>query len=341
MMRLAALAAAILALAALGAGASAGTIGLDGSLEVACDRDSVARGVDSLLTCTYTATNDGPAAWPEAQIFFQPAAGVAIPDRYFFFSYKKEGVAEDHGPFQTNYSFGRIEPGESATIELEIIVNSNQDFGADVVLVPRAGEPPVDRHSSSFTVIDDEATLPLFYGSLVTFYEPPVDGVTPSVASMVFTIANRTDVTVDQISVDVFAPDYGVTAGIDAPTRVNDTHITGTLPAMAPGEINAHSLRIETRGQCVDATPAVVVRARSFDGETVVAPMTLHPFGITSVSMNCAVDASTLDPATLPSSGAGTVGETATSMTIGALLALGATLVAAGAFASNGVRAIR
>jgi hypothetical protein len=326
MTRAAAVALALLALAASGADSGSGA-GAEGTLEVACDRDTVPRGVDSLLTCTYTATNQGPVAWSEAQIFFQPASGVTIPDRYFFFSYKREGVAEAHGPYDTNYRFGRVEPGESRTVELQIIVNSSQDFGAAVVLVPEAGRQPVDTHLSAYAVTDDPAAIPGFHGSLVANVQGPVDTNTPSVASFVLTIVNQTGADIEGLTADVFAPDFGVTSGIESPTRESPNHVVAALPGIAAGRTMVRTLTIETRGECVDAAPAITVRSNDPAGSP-IAPMLLHPFGGTSVTLNCPVDA-----ATLPAGGSGSPGRSALVELAAGLAAIGALALAGGVLA--------
>ena len=271
-----------------------------GRLDVTCDRDSVPRGADSLLRCTYTATNTSATAWDEPQIFFQPAASVAIPDRYFFFTYRKEGVEERHEPFQTNYAFGRIEPGASSEIELEIIVNSQHDFGAEVALSVTGDNDFTDRKLSYFRVTDNEADrFPPLYGSVVRFSRDEAGTVTPSVAEFLLVLQNSLDAELAPVSVEVFAPDYGVTSGLDNPVRRSPSAIGGFIERIPARSGVSRTVRVETRGACAYAQPAMVARSQPPGGEPVFAAM-LPP--VEAVLLNC--DVSGLG---LPTAGTGVV----------------------------------
>ncbi len=243
-----------------------------GRLKVSCDRNSVPRGVDSLIRCTYVATNDSGQTWDDARIFFMPAADLPIPDRYFFFTYWRDGVEYAHQPTEISYAFGPIEPGGSSEIELEIIVNSRQDFGASVGLSVAGDDQFSDVQDSRFAVSDDPAGfLPPLYGSLVRLWRDDSGPISSSVGSWVLVVRNTLDQEIAPLSIEVFAPDYGVTAGLDNPQRMSPSVIGGLAPSIGANGFLQRELRVETRGACVYASPAVVVRGQPAGREPVFA----------------------------------------------------------------------
>lgn len=276
-----------------------------GRLDVSCDRDTVPRGVDSLIRCTYVATNEGSETWDEARLFFIPASGLPIPDRYFFFTYRRDGVEYAHQPGDISYAFGPIEPGGSGEIELEIIVNSRQAFGADVGLTVLGDGSFADTETMSFGVSDDPANAyPPLYGSLVRLWRDDSGPVSGSVASWVLVVRNTLDQEIALLSIEVFAPDYGVTAGLDSPQRLSGSVIGGLAPTIGAQGFLQRELRVETRGTCVYASPAVVVRGQPAGAEPVFAAILPPNEG---TPLNCAVM-----PSSFPASGQGWPGGAAT-----------------------------
>lgn len=269
-----------------------------GMLTATCDRDSAPRGADTLLRCEYVATNTSGRDWPEARMMYVPAADVTIPDRYFFFRYVLNGTEQTHAGTEITYSFGRIADGASATVQLDIIVRSDHEFGADVLL--DAGGTEIHRAEQRWTVVDD-APEPALYGSLVPIWRDESGGVSPSDASFTLVVRNTLDEDLALITAEVFAPDYGITAGLDPQNRTSKSIITGALgPVMAGGYIQ-RELRVETRPRCTYASPAMIVNA-SRSGAQAVRAAILPDEGAT---LNCG----TLETPSFPAAGQGPMPE--------------------------------
>ena len=155
----------------------------------------VASGEPTLLTCTAVARNTGSTTLAGAQLEFLPAANVAPPDLYLFWSESHDGVRSVPGQAQLTYDFGDIAPGASSTIVLEIIVRSRHDFGADVALVAQPDQRAYSRTPIRGTVTaEGGATIPLtlirdfvvtapmtsaaYRLAIMNFGDTPYDGVT-------------------------------------------------------------------------------------------------------------------------------------------------------------------
>lgn len=124
----------MLMVVALAAGASffvrAGAQEPQASLDYVCDPQSVPEGVDTLLRCRVVATNTGTVPLPDVWFGFVPAPDVAIPDRYYFFAARLDGIPLDINSGQINYDLGAIPPGGERVLELDVIVRVTQPSGA-------------------------------------------------------------------------------------------------------------------------------------------------------------------------------------------------------------------
>jgi hypothetical protein len=69
-----------------------------------------------------------------------------------FWSETHDGVRSVPGEVQLTYDFGDIEPGGFSVIELEVIVRSTHDYGADAVLVAQPDQREYSRTTTRGTV---------------------------------------------------------------------------------------------------------------------------------------------------------------------------------------------
>ncbi|MBI5283765.1 MAG: hypothetical protein HY874_01610 [Chloroflexi bacterium] len=210
-----------------------------------------------LISCDAVARNTGTVRLSGPQLQFIPAAAVPPPDFYLFWSATHDGVRSTPGEVQLTYDFGDIEPGESSVIELEIIVRSTHDYGADVALV---AEP--DQHEYSRTTIrgavtpEGAATVPATLTRVAGHASPPLAEGTYRLAIINFGATPYDDVAVelspgDGIGVEG-APDWKP-AG-DAGRLVADF---GSLPGSAT--IERTFTLAPASADCTEARPVLVV----------------------------------------------------------------------------------
>jgi hypothetical protein len=104
------------------------------ALERECAPAALPRDVDTVVTCRFTVRNDGDAVTQDVRLNFEAAPRLRIPDRYRFFSMRRDGVDVPVGPSDLSYEFGDIAPGGQSVIELRIVIRDSQGFGARAVL---------------------------------------------------------------------------------------------------------------------------------------------------------------------------------------------------------------
>ena len=271
-----------------------------GSLTITCDRDSLPRGVDTLIRCTYVARNDSDEDWQGVRLTYQPLAGAATPNRYFFFRYGQGETVLAHEPSQTTYAFPWVSAGASAQMQLDVIVNSEHDFGVTAVLSTGDEGWSVDTVEQRWPVVDASGDPPL-YGSLVPILRDESGDVSSSVASWTLVLRNTLSEDLVNVRAEVFAPGYGVTAGLLDPTRTSDMHIAGGLGPVDAGGFIQQELRVETRRRCAYANPAMIVSATTRGGGVVTGAI-LPEEGAT---LNC----QTLEVPLFPATGQGLMPE--------------------------------
>ncbi|HZP58613.1 MAG TPA: hypothetical protein VFC53_13840 [Dehalococcoidia bacterium] len=131
-----------LVLLALAAGASfviraAGAPGA--SLEYRCDPARLPPGVPTLVTCSFTARNDGDAPIAGASLFFS-ATAERLPDQYYFFRARRDGADLPLTSGQLDYPYGDLAPGARSTIEVQVIIQSAEPYGAAASLMANGVE---------------------------------------------------------------------------------------------------------------------------------------------------------------------------------------------------------
>lgn len=272
-----------------------GQQGATGSLTATCDRDSVPRGVDTVVRCTCVATNDSDTDWNDASLTYEPLAGVATPARSFFFRVRQGGMVIAIDPSQTTFAFPRVDAQSSAQIQLEVIVNSLHDFGVNAELTAGTEGWWIDAVPQRWSAAGDAPDPPL-YGSLVPIFRDDSADVSSSVASWVLVARNATGEDLADVKAEVFAPDYGLTSGLDSPQRSSVSVIEGGLGAVDAGGFIQRELRAETRGRCAYASPAMLLSATKRDGSVVTGAILPPDQGTT---LNC----QTLETPSFPAAG--------------------------------------
>ncbi len=210
-----------------------------------------------LISCDAVARNTGTIRLSGPQLQFIPAAAVPPPDFYLFWSATHDGVRSIPGEVQLTYDFGDIEPGASSVIELEIILRSTHDYGADVALVAEPGMREYGRTTIRGTVTPEGgATVPALLTREDDRRAPPLTDATYRLAVM-----NFGDTPYDDVSAEL-SPGTGVNAvgapdwkpAGDAGRLVADF---GSLPGSATIE-RTFTLAPANR-DCTEARPVLVV----------------------------------------------------------------------------------
>lgn len=292
-------------------------------LSISCDTDVVPRNIDTVLSCTYSATNTGTQSIITPMLVFVPSAQVPAPDRYFFFGYRREGVDLATTGSEVTYRFNTIAPGRSSNVTLEIIVRASGRFGAEVQLVDAYGNR-LDSETMAREVVDASIapTASLKLRRLVV--EP--EGA-PDWAPYQVMLTNLSDATATGASVRVH-PGSGATVENAAFARNGETgtfiHDFGDMSSMLGlGEVA--NLRA-VNSDCLSAAPAAVARLQFGREEVRVAALADSPFGCGSAGIT------NVAPRGLP---AGGVGPDAT--TVESTLSLVAMLFGVAGFAAVGL----
>ncbi|MHB8376602.1 MAG: hypothetical protein ACYDEB_06555 [Dehalococcoidia bacterium] len=111
------------------------------TLEAQCRPRTLPSGIDTLVTCIFTARSTAAVTLANATLEFQPGQG-ALPDAYYFLSAVRKGAADAPvAENQLDYDLGDLAPGATVTLAIEVIVRSGHPYAPDAVLLAGA-----DRH---------------------------------------------------------------------------------------------------------------------------------------------------------------------------------------------------
>jgi hypothetical protein len=132
-----------------------------GGLFADCTPPAVPRGVPTLLHCRFIVTNTGPEPLPEARLAFQPAPDLPIPDRYFFFREWIDGVEQQTTGTDITYDIGTLPARGQRVVELDVIVISTHESGADAVLIAGADGTELSRVRLQRDVVEARPELAL------------------------------------------------------------------------------------------------------------------------------------------------------------------------------------
>ncbi len=304
----------------------AGSATLDGR----CAPQSAPAGVDTLMQCTFTARNSGETVLPNARLFFQPAANLAIPDAYYFFRASRDGVDLGATENALDYAFGDLAPGASSTLDIDVIVRSTHPSGAEAVLV--AGRSVLEAYAR-VTISGEPGPASNTLLAVTLTRIPPDAGFGPvASASYELRLTNNSGTTLRNTKVDVAYGPSAVLDPLDGWTAEGNGHAVHIAGPIAPGQVIPWSLTFTANGQpCPYVRPAVVVTADGDAGRT----MTVAAISASVASLGACTghggggDAQALS---LPSSGSGgSAGSDGPGMPAPVFaLALGLFLVAAG-----------
>ncbi|MDE3094931.1 MAG: hypothetical protein KGK07_02895 [Chloroflexota bacterium] len=239
------------------------------TLDARCTPKSVPAGVDTLMQCTLTARNTGEAVLANARLSFQPAANLAIPDAYYFFRARRDGVDLAATQNSLDYAFGDLAPGASSTLDIDVIVRSTHRAGADALLV--AG-PAYVRYASVTISADPDppATAPL----TVSLTRTPPDaefGPVPS-ATYELRLTNNGRATIRGAKVDIGYGPAAALSPLGGWTAEGDGHALAIARPLAPGGTALWRLAFMQNGQpCPFVYPAVVITAGDDGGRTMTA----------------------------------------------------------------------
>ena len=239
------------------------------TLEYRCAPKSAPSGIDTLMRCTFTARNTGGTVLANARLVFQPAANLAIPDAYYFFRARRDGVDLGATANGLDYAFGDLAPGASRTLDIDVIARSTHRAGADAVLV--AG-PTYARYAS--VTISAEPGPPTAAPLAVTLTRWDTGDTSTPVDSTTYKldVQNGRRLTLRNVRIELA---YGQTATLDAPASVWEAGATKgyavwALPdPLAPGDGAQSFMRFKSDGsRCPFVYPAVVVTADGDAGRT-------------------------------------------------------------------------
>lgn len=245
----------LLALAAGMASVSTARAGSEAAatLELDCGGNLVPAGVPTLASCRATATNTGSQPLHDVTLMFV-ASGQALPNQYYFFSAARDGQVFDISSNELAYRFSDLSPGESSVLEIEVIVRSDHDYGADLILTARDVAVELDRVVLSTQVVDPPAQR---VGVTMTLQDPAGFEMVRPAAEYAVEITNSSGEDLVDYHLDV-AAGIGVQASFAGPEA----------PPVPDGGSVTVPVVLTPAADCVWAYPAAVVRA---DDGTVAA----------------------------------------------------------------------
>jgi hypothetical protein len=103
------------------------------TLEYDCSPTPIPSGIDTLVSCTFTAHNTGSAALRDVRLTFQPGAG-SLPDAYYFFGATLDARPLSINETQTDYELGDLAPDARAKLVIDVIVRASHSYVAEAVL---------------------------------------------------------------------------------------------------------------------------------------------------------------------------------------------------------------
>ncbi len=104
------------------------------TLEHRCTPRHMAKGIDTVVRCSFTAHNTGGVVLRNLQLSFGPGRAM-IPDLYYFMGAHRDGAPiEGVTPSTLNYAFGDLAPSASSTIDVLVVVRSQHPYGAEATL---------------------------------------------------------------------------------------------------------------------------------------------------------------------------------------------------------------
>lgn len=289
------------------------------TLAAGCEPRDRPSGVDVLLTCTFTARNTGSSTIENAALGFQPAQGLDIPDRYYFWSWRLDaGPAQPAHPGQLSYEMGDIPHGGSRLLKVEVIVRASRRSGADAVLYTGGGSEELART----TLAGDVSTTATDAGLELDLVAEPG---TPGSYRATVTVSPGSAATLDSLAVGLeqdWVADGGSTQNIGDPSYVRVKYHEGLR--INAGTVNTVEFTLLAPQACTGGVVAVVAQLTQSDGRA-LRPSVL---GFVEYDEACYDDGT---PTELPSGGDGTAaGPVSAIDLLAALGVLGAALVSAG-----------
>jgi hypothetical protein len=227
-------------------------------MEFGCGPDTMLpSGETVLVSCTGVARNTGPAPILGAQLEFLPAATLPPPDFYLFWSVTHDGVRSIPGEVQLTYDLGDIEPGGFSAIDLEIIVRSTHDYGADVALVGQPDQRELGRATIRGAVSPDGAAT-----ALATLTRED-DQAAPPLTSATYRLAilNNGDNPYDDVAAEL-SP--GTAVRVEGASEWKPSGEPGRLvsdfgPLAGSATIERAFRLVSANAECATARPVMVV----------------------------------------------------------------------------------
>jgi hypothetical protein len=235
-----------------------------GTLDVDCGDGPAYAGVPMLVTCVATATNTGSQPLSNVTLTFMPSSQALLPNQYYFFSARLDGEDLDISGAPLTYWFSDLASGESSVLEIEIIIRSDHDYGADLVLNVGHARAELDRVALSTQVVDPpaqrvSAQLTLLGAGL----EEP-----PPTREYDVELLNGTGAALGEATIElVIGSGVSLSSGDWRPAEFPGRY-SHDSPSLAAGERAHLTFEVVPQADCVWAYPALVVRA---DGGPVAA----------------------------------------------------------------------
>lgn len=325
----------ILVVMALAAGGSFIVHAQDGApaatLDEQCLPAVLPSGVDTLVSCTFTAHNSGAVALANARLSIGAKPDAQIPDSYYFFRASRNGVGQPISEGTLTYDYGDIAPGVSSTLALDIIVRTAHPYAATAQLA--AGDTgDVLATADLGADVGGASTSPI----AVTLKRVGDAFVTTS-ARFELQVRNNSGAAVHNLTVELdrgesatLSPAVGWAPG-DAPH-----HETYAIDNLAAGQSAAQTLTFVANDlPCPFVHPAVVVTAESDTGPVTAAAIAEGSASLGDCDGQGGGGVSLPNPQAtlldLPTTGSGPArGANPHERTLGLGLAVGLLLIAAG-----------